>query len=56
MHNKERLFPVKSLDAGTKRRKINENNEYITIQEVWGQPEITTSTEKNKTQDCHKSG
>ena len=41
---------------GQKGEKSTENNEYITIQEVWGQPEITTSTEKNKTQDCHKSG
>ena len=58
IRNKERLFPLKSLDAGTKRRKINENNEYITIQEVWGHPEITTSTTRtaeNNQQDEHKN-
>ena len=42
--NKERLMPVKSENMGTKRRKININNEYITIQEIWGEPEKTEQT------------
>ena len=44
--NKARLMPAKSHDLGTKRRKINKT-EYITINEVWGRPEKTTSV-KNK--------
>ena len=42
--NKERLMPVKSENMGTKRRKININNEYITIQEIWGEPGKTEQT------------
>ena len=39
-------MPSKPLNQGTKRRKINEN-EYITIQEMWGEPEVT-EPRKNK--------
>ena len=50
--NKERLVPSKTENAGTKRRKINENNEYITIQEIWGEPQITEQTTR-KSDDNH---
>ena len=43
IRNKYRLIPSKPLNQGTKRRKINEN-EYITIQEMWG------GTRSNRTQ------
>ena len=46
LRNKNRLMPSKPLNQGTKRRKINEN-EYITIQEMWGEPEVT-EPRKNK--------
>ena len=36
--NKTRLVPSKSDQQNSKRRKINENNDYISIQEVWGPP------------------
>ena len=41
-----RLHPVKEVDRGTKRRKIN-TTEYVTIKEIWGKPETTNPT-KNK--------
>ena len=44
--NKARLRPSKVQDVGTKRRKIN-NEEYITIQEIWGKP-TRTEPQKNK--------
>ena len=37
-------MPVKSENMGTKRRKINMNNEYITIHEIWGEPGKTEQT------------
>ena len=37
--NKARLVPVKGENQGTKRRKINKENEYITIKETWGKPD-----------------
>ena len=43
LRNKNRLMPSKPLNQGTKRRTINEN-EYITIQEMWG------GTRSNRTQ------
>ena len=44
--NKARLHPTKELKP-TKRRKINENNQYITIEEIWGKPPIAAPG-KNK--------
>ena len=44
--NKARLMPSKDENLGTKRRKIDEQN-YISITEIWGRPAKTTST-KNK--------
>ena len=41
LRNKARLAPQKREQQNTKRRKINENNEYVTLQEIWGHPEIT---------------
>ena len=43
--NKARLHPTKEI--GSKRRKINEENKYITINEIWGKPTISTQM-KNK--------
>ena len=37
--NKTRHIPFKSEPQNNMRRKINENNEYISFQEVWGQPQ-----------------
>ena len=38
LRNKTRLVPSKLDQQNNKRRKINENNDYISIQEVWGPP------------------
>ena len=43
--NKARLHPTKKV--GPKRRKINEENNYITINEIWGKPPVATQI-KNK--------
>ena len=43
--NKARLHPTK--EVGPKRRKINEQNNYITINEIWGKPPVATQI-KNK--------
>ena len=50
IRNKERLVPAREGNAGTKRRKIN-NNEYVTIEENWGPPVRTTPKKKPREQD-----
>ena len=45
-------MPSKTENAETKRRKVNGNNEYISIQELWGEPQITEPTTK-KSDDNH---
>ena len=36
--NKARLHPSREQGPAKKRRKVGENNEYIIIKEVWGEP------------------
>ena len=43
LKNKARLHPTKEQGPNNKRRKA-ENNQYISITEIWGEPERTTST------------
>ena len=49
--NKARLVPVKGKNQGTKRRKINKENEYITIKETWGKPDQLTIETGNPAQE-----
>ena len=41
--NKARLLPAKEQIQGTKRRKID-HEKYVTIQEIWAQPETSSQT------------
>ena len=41
--NKARLLPAKEQIQGTKRRKID-HEKYVTIQEIWAQPETPSQT------------
>ena len=50
LRNKERLVPAREGNAGTERRKIN-NQEYVTIEEKWGPPVRTTPKKKPREQN-----
>ena len=41
--NKARLHPTKPSGPNSKRRKIDKNN-YVSIQEIWGKPDIIKPT------------
>ena len=53
LRNKSRLVPLKREQEHTKRRKLNENNDYVIIQEVWGRPE--TAEPETRKSDEHQS-
>ena len=47
--NRARLHPTREQGPAKKRRKVGENNEYINIKEVWGEPTKNTQVKhKNK--------
>ena len=53
LRNESRLVPLKREQENTKRQKLNENNDYVTIQEVWGRPQV--SEPRTRTPDEHQS-
>ena len=54
LRNKSRLVPLKREQENTKRRKLNENNDYVAIQEVCGRQQVTEP--KTRKPDEHQSG
>ena len=51
--NKARLHPSKEMGPNKKRRKLDEN-EYIDVAEVWGQPEKSVQTKNKREQETTK--
>ena len=52
--NKARLHPTRESGPSTKKRKIG-NFEYISIKEIWGEPETTNPTKNKKNQETEEN-
>ena len=48
--NKARLHPTREQGPSTKRRRTGDKNEYISIHDIWGEPEVTKQTKNKRTE------